>query len=67
MKNITPAQEKLIEEFLPRLPEALDKLARSPGLCSKYGEAARARVVEVGSLDRMIDGTIAVYRELVDG
>jgi len=49
------------------LAAALDELARRPGLCSKYGEAARARVVEMGSLDRMIDGTIAVYRELVDG
>ena len=49
------------------LAEALDELARSPGLCHQFGRTARGRVFEVGSLDRMVDGTVAVYRELVDG
>ena len=49
------------------LAEALDELARDPGLCHQFGRAARERVFEVGSLDRMVDGTVAVYRELVDG
>jgi glycosyltransferase involved in cell wall biosynthesis len=51
----------------PALAEALDELARSPGLCDQFGRSARARVCEVGSLDRMVEGTVAVYRELVDG
>ena len=35
------------------LAEALDELAASPGLCQQFGRSARARVLEVGSLDRM--------------
>ena len=49
------------------LAEALDALARDPGVSRQFGLAGRERVLEVGSLDRMIDGTVAVYRELVDG
>jgi glycosyltransferase involved in cell wall biosynthesis len=49
------------------LAQALDELARSRDLCREFGLSGRTRVFEVGSLDRMIDGTVAVYRELVDG
>jgi glycosyltransferase involved in cell wall biosynthesis len=48
------------------LAQALDELARNPGLCRQFGRSGRARVFEVGSLDRMVDGTVFVYRELVD-
>jgi glycosyltransferase involved in cell wall biosynthesis len=49
------------------LAQALDELAHSRDLCREFGLSGRTRVFEVGSLDRMIDGTVAVYRELVDG
>jgi glycosyltransferase involved in cell wall biosynthesis len=49
------------------LAQALDELARSPDLCRQFGLSARERIFEVGSLDRMVDSTLAVYRELVEG
>ena len=49
------------------LAEALDALARDPRVAREFGVAGRARVLEVGSLYSMVlDGTVAVYRELVD-
>jgi glycosyltransferase involved in cell wall biosynthesis len=51
----------------PALAGALDELALSPGLCLQFGRSARARADEVGSLDRMVEGTVSVYRELIDG
>ena len=49
------------------LAEAMLELAGDPGLRARLGEAGHARVLEAFGLDRMVDQTLGVYRELVEG
>lgn len=47
-----------------RVAEAMIRLARDPALCARLGANGRARVRERFGLDRMIDATLDVYREI---
>lgn len=51
----------------PRIAEAMLRLARDPALCARLGAQGRARVLERFALPRMIDATLAVYREVLSG
>lgn len=46
------------------LADAMLRLARDPELRRRLGEAGRARVREAFGLERMVEETLAVYREL---
>jgi glycosyltransferase involved in cell wall biosynthesis len=47
------------------LADALRRLVDDPALREKMGAAARARVLERFSVDTMVDGNLAVYREVL--
>lgn len=47
------------------LAEALGRLVDDPQLRARMGAAARARVLERFSVDAMVEGNLAVYRELL--
>lgn len=49
------------------LAAALDLLAADAGRCAELGRAARARVLGEFPLERMLDATLAVYREASRG
>jgi glycosyltransferase involved in cell wall biosynthesis len=49
------------------LAAAMLELAGDPALRARLGEAGHARVLERFGLDRMVDQTLGVYRELVEG
>jgi glycosyltransferase involved in cell wall biosynthesis len=49
------------------LADALLGILRSPDRGREMGQAGRARVLEHFTVDRMVDETLAVYRELTDG
>jgi glycosyltransferase involved in cell wall biosynthesis len=44
---------------------AISALLGDPGLRARMGEAGRARVSELFSVDRMVDEHVALYRELL--
>jgi glycosyltransferase involved in cell wall biosynthesis len=46
------------------LAEAMARLARDPALRERLGAAGQARVRKIFALDRMVEETLAVYREL---
>ena len=48
---------------VPALADALRRLADDPALRESMGAAARARVLERFSVDAMVEGNLAVYRE----
>ncbi|MGB2951814.1 MAG: glycosyltransferase family 4 protein [Gaiellaceae bacterium] len=48
------------------LREALDRLLADPALRRRLGQAARARIVEFCSWDRVTDATLAVYAAALD-
>jgi len=50
-----------VEELAAKLEEAI----LSPGLRRQYGAAARKRIAELFSMQRVLDETLAVYRELM--
>jgi glycosyltransferase involved in cell wall biosynthesis len=49
------------------LAEAMLRLARDPALRESLARAGRARVEREFGLDRMVDQTLGIYRELIDG
>ncbi len=49
------------------LTDAMLRVARDPELRRRFGSAGAQRVREVFGLDRMVDETLAVYRELEPG
>jgi glycosyltransferase involved in cell wall biosynthesis len=51
----------------PSIAAAMLRLARDPVLCARLGADGRARVRERFALPRMIDATLAVYREVLSG
>lgn len=51
---------------VPALTAGMLELAADPARREAMGQAGRARVAEVFGLDRMVDETLAIYRELVD-
>jgi len=51
----------------PALATAMLALARDPGRRAELGRAGRERVRAVFGLERMVDETLAVYAELLDG
>lgn len=57
--QIVPAGE------IDALAEAMLALAASPGAARRMGEAARQRVLEEYSMDRMTAATLAFYREVL--
>jgi glycosyltransferase involved in cell wall biosynthesis len=54
----------------PRDPEALAqgllRLARDSALCERMGQAGAERVERIFGLDRMVEETLAVYREVLE-
>ncbi len=50
---------------VPALTNALRRLLDDPALRERMGAAARTRVLERFSVDAMVDGNLAVYRELL--
>ena len=46
------------------LAGAIITLMKDPALRQSYGEAGRARVAEHFGVDRLVDGTLAVYERL---
>ena len=50
---------------VPALTAGMLALAGDPARRAAMGEAGRARVAEVFGLDRMVDETLAIYREIV--
>ncbi len=49
------------------LAEGMVRLARNPALRRSLGEAGRRRVHDAFGLDRMVDETLAIYREAIGG
>jgi glycosyltransferase involved in cell wall biosynthesis len=49
------------------LAEAVSLLLNRPELAREMGARGRQRVVEEFSVDRMVEGNLAVYREILDG
>ena len=49
----------------PRSPRALNRLLGDDELRARLGEQARERAVRDFSTARMVDETVALYRELV--
>lgn len=49
------------------MADAMVRLAGDPGLRAALGAAGHARVVERFGLDRMVDETLAVYRDVLGG
>ncbi len=45
------------------LAERLDALSRDPDLCRRMGASGRRRILEEFTPERMLDATLAVYRE----
>ena len=48
------------------LAAAIVRLLKDPALRKAYGEAGRSRVAEHFGVDRMVEGTLAVYKRLAD-
>ena len=58
----------LVDPGEPRpLAAAIVRLLTEPALRKSYGEAGRARVRDQFGVDRLIDGTLAAYRNLAEG
>tara|TARA_R110002126_G_scaffold66038_10_gene167994 strand:+ start:11632 stop:12774 length:1143 start_codon:yes stop_codon:yes gene_type:complete len=51
----------------PALATGMLELAGDPDLCDAWSRAARVRVREAFGLDRMVDETLAIYAEVLDG
>ncbi len=51
---------------VPALADALRRLVDDPALRERMGAAARARVLEHFSIDAMVEGNLAVYREVLE-
>jgi glycosyltransferase involved in cell wall biosynthesis len=49
------------------LAEGFGRLAADPSACKRLGAAGRARVRERFGLDRMVEETLAIYREVAGG
>ncbi len=47
------------------LAAAIDRLAGDPGLRHQYGEAGRARILAEFSIDRMVEGNLAIYHQVL--
>jgi len=47
------------------LAAAIDRLAGDPGLRRQYGEAGRARILAEFSIDRMVEGNLAIYHQVL--
>jgi len=55
----------LVEPGDPRaLSQALVTLLKDPALRKQFGEAGRERVVEYFGVDRLVEGTLEVYRQV---
>jgi glycosyltransferase involved in cell wall biosynthesis len=48
------------------LVAALDELLSDPALRRRMGEAGREKMYREFSLERMVEGNLQVYRELID-
>jgi glycosyltransferase involved in cell wall biosynthesis len=54
------------EQLVAELRQAMLRLARSPELCRRMGDAGRRRIVESYDWERKIDRIVEVYREAVE-
>ena len=50
---------------LDALAAAIDRLAGDPALRRQYGEAGRQRILAEFSIDRMVDGNLALYHQVL--
>lgn len=57
----------LIEEFSPtKLAEKINWLLEHPQVATQFGDRGRERVRDIFSYENMIEGTLQIYKELVD-
>jgi glycosyltransferase involved in cell wall biosynthesis len=47
------------------LTAAIDRLAGDPALRARFGAAGRARILAEFSIDAMVDGNLAIYRQVL--
>jgi len=50
----------------PEIAQAISQLLRDPSLAAQMGAAGRARIQQIFSADRMVDGTLRVYHDALD-
>lgn len=50
---------------VPALAAAIDRLAGDAALRHRYGEAGRARILAEFSIDRMVEGNLAIYHRVL--
>ncbi len=55
------------EEFSRRLADAINRLARDPALCERFGKAGRRRAVTHFSWNAIASTTLDLYASLLDG
>jgi glycosyltransferase involved in cell wall biosynthesis len=52
---------------VPALTEAVRRLLCDEALRRRMGEAGRARILVEFSIDAMVEGNLAVYRQVLEG
>ena len=55
----------LVENDMTAVTQAIARLARDRALAQRLGEAARRTIAERFTVDRMVRGTIDVYRQVI--